>query len=162
MFSWGEPVEFGVDGFGHIGGEGVDDEAGESGGEHGVTFGDSPDGVDEVGPADRFGDVPPGAGTDDGDHVVGSVRDRECEERGLDVSGRDGLDDVGTGARGQMHVEEDHIGRTVTDHVDGFDHITGLTDHIHVVAELGANAGSDEIVIVDEDDRGLEGHDAVS
>ena len=82
-----ELVELGVEpGAGRTAlGERVEHEAGQPRREHGVPGGDPVDGLEELGPRDRLGDVAAGAGPDDVDHVLGRVGHREGQELHLGV-----------------------------------------------------------------------------
>ena len=94
-----------------VAGEGVEDEAGQARREHGVAAVDTADRVVEVGGGDRLGDVAPGTGTNDPDHVVGSVGHRERQEPSRQLVGGDAFDDCPSAAARQVDVEENDVGR---------------------------------------------------
>ena len=111
--------------------------------------------VGQLGPGDRLGHVAAGAGADHGDHVLGGVRDGEREELDARAVGRDGVDDRVAASVGQVDVEEDDLGVELLDQRHGVRHRSGLADDLDGVTELGAHAGEEEAVVVDEDDATL-------
>ncbi len=85
--------------------EGVEHEAGQPGREHGIPGGDPVDGLEQLGSRNRLGDVAPGTGPDDVDHILRGVGDREGEELHLRVMGQDAAQDGVPTATGEVHVE---------------------------------------------------------
>src|SRR5207237_4221028 len=65
------------------------------------------------------------------------------------------VDDRIAAAIGQVDVEEDDVGIELLDQRHGLLDACRLTDHVDGVAELGAHARAEEVVIVDEDDAAL-------
>jgi hypothetical protein len=54
-----------------------------------------------------------------------------------------------------MDVDEDDVGDPFADELDGGSHLVGIPDDLDGVAELGAHAGQEEVVVVDEEDAYL-------
>ena len=52
---------------------------------------------------------------------------------------------------GEVHVQQHDIGNTLDDQLDGGVHLVGLADHLHLVAQLGPHAGTEQVVVVDEE-----------
>jgi hypothetical protein len=55
-------------------------------------------------------------------------------------------------AVGHVHVDEHDLRRALSDHLDRGLHLGRLPHHVRLVAELGANAAPEEVVVVDEED----------
>ena len=58
-------------------------------------------------------------------------------------------------AAGQVDVEQHHVRLRGQDHLDRARGVGGLADDGHRAAELGADAGAEHRVVVDEHDAGL-------
>src|SRR6478735_1147107 len=161
--------------------ERVEDEAGEARAEDGVAVGHPTDGGEQLLGADRLRHVAPGTGADDRDDVLGGVGDGEREEAdrhvgaGLDPGARS--DDVGATvpvAAGQVHVEEHDVGSLLLDDLHGRLDRTGLAGDLEREGpgprrggeggQLGAHAGAEHVVVVDDDDADgpRVGHEACS
>ena len=67
----------------------------------------------------------------------------------------DGLDHGLTAAVGHVDVDEHDVGSALGDQLDGGAHLVGLADDLDRVAELGAHAGAEEMVVVDQEDAHL-------
>ena len=65
-----------------VGAEGVQDESGQPGGEHGVAVGDPVHGIEQAFGADGLGEVAVGPGADDGDDVLGGIGDGQGQPPG--------------------------------------------------------------------------------
>ena len=61
-------------------------------------------------------------------------------------------DDVGAAAVGQVHVEQHDVGRERAHLGHGVGDVRGLPHELHVAFELGAHAGAEQLVVVDEQD----------
>src|SRR5688500_4013240 len=155
----GQLVQLGVAADALAGAEGVEHEARQPGGEDGVARADPLDRLRQLLAGDRLGHVAARAGADDGDHVLGRVRDREREEADAGPVGRDRVDDRVAAPVGEVDVEEDDVGVELLDQRHRLGHAPGRTDDFDCVAELRAHSGEEERVVVDEDDPRL--HDAL-
>ncbi len=51
-----------------------------------------------------------------------------------------------------MDVEEDDIGESLTDHLDCGLYVRSLADDPHRIPELSSDAGTEEVVVVDDED----------
>src|SRR5579875_1389505 len=154
----GELVQLRVDGDSRSGSrhprEGVEHEPGQPRREHGVAARDPEDGVDQLGTRDRLGHVPACAGPDHRDHVLGRVRHAQREEPDVERRPAHLLDHGLPASEREVHVEEDHVGESLEDHLDGGSDLVGLAHHLDGVAELGAHAGAKEVVVVDQEHPG--------
>ena len=56
-----------------------------------------------------------------------------------------------TAAVGHVHVDEHDVGAPLADHLDGGVDLRRLADDVGVVAELGAHAAAEQVVVVDEE-----------
>ena len=56
-------------------------------------------------------------------------------------------------AAGQVHVEQDDVGRAALDELDGRLHVVRLADDVDLAAQLRADPGPEQAVIVHDDDR---------
>src|ERR1700733_5687352 len=61
-------------------------------------------------------------------------------------------DDPLSSATGKVDVEEDDVGRSLVDHLDGRFDLVRLTDDSDCSPELGPNAGPDNGMVIDEED----------
>jgi hypothetical protein len=93
------------------------------------------------------------------DHIFGSVRDGDGEELHLGMGLLHRLDHRPSPTTGQMDIEEDNLGLTLADHLDGRRHLVGLTDQLDMAADLGPHPGPEQIVIIDEEHPDRVGHD---
>ena len=153
--SWsssGSKVTAAPAGGGGVGGEGVEDEAGQAGREHGVAVGHPDDGLGELGPRDGLGHVAARPGPDDADDVLGGVGHRQGQEADVGMDAADGLDDGLAAAVGHVHVDEDDVGDPLADELDGRRHLVGLPHHLDLGTELGPHPGPEEPVVVDQED----------
>jgi len=54
-------------------------------------------------------------------------------------------------AVGHVHVEEDDVGGTLEDHLDGGRHFIGLAHDVNGVGNLGPDARANEFVVIDQE-----------
>ena len=54
-------------------------------------------------------------------------------------------------AAGHVHVDQHDVGRAVADHLDRGVDVGRAADHVDLAAELGAHAGEEQLMIVDEE-----------
>ena len=66
------------------------------------------------------------------------------------MRGLDRLDHGLAPAAGQMHVEQHHIGNDRGDQVDRGLHVVRLAHHVNLLAQLGADPGAEQPVVVDQ------------
>ena len=71
----------------------------------------------------------------------------------------DRLDHRPAPAAGKMDIEEDHLGATLGDHLDGGRHLVRFTDQVDLAADLGSHPCPEQVVIVDEEHPDRVGHD---
>ena len=117
-----------------VAGEGVEHEAGKTRREHGVAAVNAADRSVEVGGRDRLGDVAPGTGTNDPDHIVRSVGNREGEEPGRQLVGGDAFDDRPSAAARQVDIEENDVWASSPDDLYGVLDGSGLADDVDRLA----------------------------
>jgi hypothetical protein len=147
----GELLQVGVEDAGQLAPEGVEHEPGQPGGEDRVTVAHPPDGRGQLGGGDGLGRVAVRAGPDDLDHVPRGVGHRQGEEADLRVGAAHGLDHQAPAAAEQVHVEQDDVGDGGPDLVDRGVHVAGLPDDVELAAQLGPQAGHEEMVVVDQE-----------
>ena len=63
----------------------------------------------------------------------------------------DGLDHRLAPAVGHVDVDEHDVGDPLGDELDGGSHLVGVPDHLDGIAELGAHAREEEVVVVDQE-----------
>ncbi len=63
------------------------------------------------------------------------------------------VDDGVAPAPWEVDVEQDHVGRPLTDHLHRGIDLIGLTDHLHGVPQLRPYPGSHQLMVVDQEDR---------
>src|SRR5262249_30572551 len=85
------------------------------------------------------------------------VRDREREELHPGPLGADSRDDGLAAAVGEVDVEEDDVRVELVDERHRLGDRPGFADDVDPVAELAADAGPEERVVVDEDDAQCHG-----
>src|SRR3984957_15372175 len=134
------------------GGERVEHESRQPVREHRVAAGHPPDGVGQVGGGDRLGDVAPGPGPDNRDHVLRGVRGRQRQELNLGVRLLHLGDDRVTAAARQVHVEQHDVGELAPDQLDGGGDVIGLAHDLDLPAELGPHPRAEQAVVIDQDD----------
>src|SRR6516165_1971175 len=64
----------------------------------------------------------------------------------------DRLDHRLAAAAGQVHVEQHHVGQHRGDQLDRGLHVVRLAHHVDLPAELGADPGAEQAMVVDQDD----------
>ena len=69
----------------------------------------------------------------------------------------DGLDHRLAPAAGQVDVEQHDVGQPFGDQLDGRRDLVRLSDDLDRVAELAADPGAEQVVVVDEEDPGHAG-----
>ena len=154
----GEPVEVLVDGRDLDGaGERVEHEPRQPRREHRVAGGHPLDRGDQLRTGDRLGDVAARTGPDRADHVLGRVRDGQCEEpRGHScfaaAAQRNPPHHLGATTAGQVYVEQHHLRLVLEYGGHGLVDVGRLGDDVDRGAELGADAGAEHGVVVDDHD----------
>src|SRR5690606_9812747 len=95
-------------------------------------------------------------GADRADDVLGGVGDAQGEVAGVGAARRAGrgqaAHDLPAPAAGQVHVEQDDVGAVGADRGHRLVDVPGLGDDVHRRTDLGAHAGAEHRVVVDEDD----------
>ena len=142
--------------------ERVEHEAGQARREDGVAAGDTAHRVGQLGPGDRLRHVAARAGADDADHVVGRIRDAQREEAHGRPPRRDAADHLDAAAVRHLHVEQHHVGLRGDDAVDRLADRAGVADDVDEAFELGAHAGAEQAVVVDEHDARQRGHQDIT
>src|SRR5439155_5814631 len=130
-------------------------EAGEAGGEHRVPVRDARDGVSQLGARDRLGDVAAGAGSDDGEHVLGRLRDREREEPDVGMGATDRVDHRPASAVRHVDVDKDDVGLALPDELDRGVHLVGVTDDVDRLTQLGPDTRPEQVMVVDQEHADL-------
>ena len=143
-------------------GEGIQHEAGQTRREHRVAGRDPLDRVGQLGAADGLRDVPTGTGADDGNDVVGRIRDGQGEEADVRMPGQHAADDCLTATAGHVHVDQHHIGQPLADHLDRRLDLRGVADHIDVRGELRLHADPEDVMVVHEEDPYARAHGCTS
>ena len=133
-------------------GEGVEHEAREARGEDGVAGVHAGDRVEQLVGGDGLRHVAARARADGGDHVLGGVGGRQREEERVGrLLGR-AADHRHAAAVGHVDVEQDDVGALRGDQRDRLLDAGRLADELDVALELGAHAGAEQPVVVDDRD----------
>ena len=156
-FAAGEPVQLRVRGRRGAGpvGERVEHEAGQARGEHRVAGPHAAHRVGQLPAGDRLRDVPAGARADHRDDVLGGVGDAQRQEHHVRLRRADPAQHLGAAAVGHVDVEQHDVRAQVRDPGDRLGDRARLADHRHVgdaAVQLGAHAGAEQGVVVDEED----------
>src|SRR5438477_940419 len=134
------------------GAKSVENEAGEARREHGIPLRDMLDRVGELSTGDRLGDVPARAGTYDADHVLSGVGDGEREKLHARPFERDSGDDAFAAAVGEVDIEQHDVRVELADQRNRLGDSARLADDVDRCRDLAADAGAEQLVIVDEND----------
>ena len=84
-------------------------------------------------------------------HVLGRVRHRQREEPHGRILGEHPADHGLTTAVGHVHIDEHDVGNTLADQLDGGVDLRRLAHDVDVRTQLDANAGAEQVVVVDEE-----------
>jgi len=157
-FPGGQLIELGIEGRpggidGRPAGEGVQDEARQPGREDRVAGRDPVHGGHQVGTRDRLGDVTPRARPDDGNDILGRILGRQRQETHLRMGRLRRRDHVLAAPAGQVNIEQNDIRENAGDQVDRRPDVARLTDDLDLVAELGTHSGTEQAVVIDDNDR---------
>ena len=136
-------------------GERVEHEAGEPRREDGVAAGHAAHRVGQLGAGDRLGHVAARAGADDRDHVLGGVGDRQREEAlGRPRLARRRGSPATPPPPGICTSSSTTSGSSSTMQRTASSTVGGVAEHLDEAVELGAHAGAEQLVVVDDDDAG--------
>ena len=116
-----------------------------------VAVGDPAHRVGQLGAGDRLGHVAARAGADDRDHVLGRVGDAESARKRWAGSALGHLaDHLEAAAARHVDVEQDDVGLELDDAADRVLDARGVAEHVDQAVELGAHAGAEQRVVVDD------------
>src|SRR6185436_8130277 len=126
--------------------------------EHGVALRHAVDRLGELRAGDRLRHIAACTRANDADHILGGVRHRQREEAHAGTLGCNRSDHRLAAAVREVDVQQHDIRVELLDQRDRLLDARGLPDEVDGVAELGAHAGPEEAVVVDQDDAAP--HDA--